>query len=307
MGTFSYICFMSIRVSNLSKSYAAEKAVDTISFSIKKGEIVGFLGPNGAGKSTVMKILTGYLKDFEGKAFIRDISVAENPIETQKHIGYLSEHNPLYLDMYVKEYLAFNAGIYNTTKSRIEEVIKEVGLSTNAEKKIKDLSKGYCQRVGLAAALLHEPDVLILDEPTTGLDPNQLLEIRQLIKKSGKDKTVLFSTHIMQEVEAVCDRVIIIHKGKIVADQRITALKDTDEQLIEVEFDVKVEKQLLENLPNLSSSNNTYDATWELLFSTKNDMRASVFDFAHDNRLKILNLNRKNQNLESLFRELTKS
>ena len=218
---------MSIQVSNLSKSYASEKAVDTISFSIQKGEIVGFLGPNGAGKSTVMKILTGYLKDFEGDVSINDISISKHTIEAQKHIGYLPEHNPLYLDMYVKEYLAFNAEIYKVPKEKIDTIIKEVGLASHATKKIQQLSKGYRQRVGLAAALLYKPDVLILDEPTTGLDPNQLVEIRELIKKTAKNKTVLFSTHIMQEVEAVCDRVLIINKGKIVADKKLSEMQDS--------------------------------------------------------------------------------
>jgi len=297
---------MSIQVSNLSKSYTTQKAVDGISFSIQKGEIVGFLGPNGAGKSTVMKILTGYLKDYEGEVLINDFGVAHSPIETKKSIGYLPEHNPLYVDMYVKEYLAFNAEIYSVSKNRIETVLQEVGLTSNAGKKIQQLSKGYRQRVGLAAALLHEPDVLILDEPTTGLDPNQLVDIRALIKKAGRDKTVLFSTHIMQEVEAVCDRVIIIHKGKVVADKKIIELQDAQNQLIEVEFDMRIEKQFIENLPNLQSANNVHDTIWELSFNVKEDRRSQVFDFAHDNGLKILNLNRKNQNLEQLFKELTK-
>lgn len=305
MRTFSYICDMSIRVSNLSKSYGSQLAVDAVNFSIQKGEIVGFLGPNGAGKSTVMKILTGYLKDFEGDVFINELSVVKHPIKAQKEMGYLPEHNPLYLDMYVKEYLSFNASIYKASVSRIDEIINEVGLTSHKGMKLKDLSKGYRQRVGLAAALLHNPDVLVLDEPTTGLDPNQLVEIRALIKKSGKNKTVLFSTHIMQEVEAVCDRVIIIHKGKVVADRKLSELQDTQDQLIEVEFDVRVEKQFIESIPNLVAANNIFDTTWELLFAVKKDMRATVFDFAHDNGLKILNLSKKNRNLEYLFQELT--
>ncbi len=210
---------MSIKVSNLSKSYKQYKAVDAINFTVQKGEIVGFLGPNGAGKSTVMKILTGYIVDFEGEVFINERSVRENQIETKGEIGYLSEHNPLYLEMYVKEYLNFQASIYKVDKEKIDLIIGKVGLASQKSKKIKELSKGYRQRVGLAAALLHNPNVIILDEPTTGLDPNQLLDIRELIKNIGKDKTVLFSTHILQEVEAICDRVIIIHKGKIVLDQ----------------------------------------------------------------------------------------
>jgi len=297
---------MSIRVSNLSKSYATEKAVDSINFSIEKGEIVGFLGPNGAGKSTLMKILTGSLKDFEGEAYVNGLSITEYPIKTKKSIGYLPEDNPLYLDMYVREYLAFNAQIYKVQKEKIDEVINQVGLISHANKKIHELSKGYRQRVGLAAALIHNPDVLILDEPTTGLDPNQLIEIRSLIKKVGKDKTVLFSTHIMQEVEAVCDRVIIIHKGKIVTDQQLTEVQDIQKQRIEVEFDGLIEKQTLATLPNLEKAENNQNNCWELTFSGESDMRATVFDFAHENNIKILNLTRKNKNLEKLFSELTK-
>lgn len=298
---------MSITVSNLTKIYATQKAVDTISFEIQKGEVVGFLGPNGAGKSTVMKILTNYIKDFEGEAFINDFSVRENPVFTQKLIGYLPEHNPLYTEMYVREYLHFQAEIYKISKEKVDEVIHEVGLISHAQKKIYELSKGFRQRVGLAAALLHNPEVLILDEPTTGLDPNQLSEIRDLIKRVGKDKTVLFSTHIMQEVEAVCDRVIILNKGKIVADENIQYLQAKNEQIIEVEFDVKVEQQFIETISHLVSSQNVFDTTWELQFSTHEDMRPVVFDFAQTHGMKILNLSRKNKSLEQLFKELTKN
>ena len=219
---------MSIEVKNISKSYGDQKALDNISFSIKKGEIVGFLGPNGAGKSTLMKILTTYLAADEGTALVNEQDVNNNPKAVQLSIGYLPEHNPLYLDLYVREYLAFNADVYKVTKSRIDEVIQLTGLNTESHKKISQLSKGYRQRVGLANALLHNPDVLILDEPTTGLDPNQLLEIRNVIKNAGKDKTVFLSTHIMQEVEAICDRVIIIDKGKIVADKKLDHLISED-------------------------------------------------------------------------------
>ena len=217
---------MSIEVQNISKNYGTQKALDSISFSIKKGEIVGFLGPNGAGKSTTMKILNGFIKATEGTAFVNGINVVENPIEAQQHIGYLAEHNPLYLDMYVKEYLNFCASIHKVNKEKVAEIIEKVDLTPEVHKKIKQLSKGYRQRVGLASAMLHNPDVLILDEPTTGLDPNQLVEIRALIKDFGADKTVLFSTHILQEVEAICDRVIIINKGIIVADLQQEELKN---------------------------------------------------------------------------------
>ena len=214
---------MSIKVENITKYYGEQKALDNVSFSIKKGEIVGFLGPNGAGKSTMMKILTTYISTFEGTAFVNGFSVSEDKLQVQKCVGYLPEHNPLYLDMYVREYLGFNAEVYKVGKTQVENVIKQTGLTSEAHKKIEELSKGYRQRVGLACALLHNPEVLILDEPTTGLDPNQLLEIRELIKAVAKEdgKTVLLSTHIMQEVEAICDRVIILNKGVLVHDKTI--------------------------------------------------------------------------------------
>lgn len=296
---------MSIIVEQISKVYDQQKALDNISFSIQKGEIVGFLGPNGAGKSTMMKILTTYLKASGGTASVNDFDVTSNQINVQKSVGYLPEHNPLYLEMFVKEYLAFNTQVYNIPKSRIQEVIELTGLSPEAHKKIGQLSKGYRQRVGLANALLHNPDVLILDEPTTGLDPNQLIEVRQLIRNVGKEKTVLLSTHIMQEVEAICDRVIIINKGKIVADKSLKELKQNQEQIIEVEFDYRVEDVALKNLKSVKSVKNVHDFLYEITFSVEKDMRPAVFDFAHDNGLKILKLNQKNASLESLFRELT--
>lgn len=296
---------MSIEVNTVSKLYGAQKALNSVSFKISKGEIVGFLGPNGAGKSTLMKIITGYISASEGEVLVNSFSLKENKIKAQKVIGYLPEHNPLYVDMYVKEYLQFHAVIHKISKGEVEKCIEKVGLKPEAHKKIEQLSKGYRQRVGLAAALLHNPDVLILDEPTTGLDPNQLVEIRNLIKEVGKDKTVLFSTHIMQEVEAICDRVILINKGEIIADKKLAELKGNQEQIIEVEFDLKIEKQFIEQIPHLKSANNVHDTIWELTFSTSNDMRPAVFDFAHDNGLKTLNLTSKNKNLESLFRELT--
>ncbi|MCL8009048.1 gliding motility-associated ABC transporter ATP-binding subunit GldA [Gelidibacter japonicus] len=296
---------MSIEVTNISKLYADQKALNNISFKVDKGEIVGFLGPNGAGKSTMMKILTTYIEASDGEAKVNDFDVQINPREVQKRVGYLPEHNPLYLEMYVKEYLSFNADVYKVSQSRIEEVIELTGLTPEAHKKIGQLSKGFRQRVGLANALLHDPEVLILDEPTTGLDPNQLVEIRHLIKSLGKEKTVFLSTHIMQEVEAICDRVIIINKGEIVADKKLSDLKANQEQIIEVEFDYRVEDVLMNRLKHIQNVKNTHDFIYELTFSTKEDMRPMVFDFAHDNGLKILRLNQKNKNLESLFRELT--
>ncbi|MEM8521432.1 gliding motility-associated ABC transporter ATP-binding subunit GldA [Flavobacterium sp. PL12] len=298
---------MSIEVNNISKSYGAQKALDNISFSVEKGEIVGFLGPNGAGKSTLMKILTTYINADEGTAVVNGHDVNLNQKAVQRSIGYLPEHNPLYLDLYVREYLAFNADVYKIAKSRIEEVILLTGLSSESHKKIGQLSKGYRQRVGLANALLHNPEVLILDEPTTGLDPNQLIEIRNVIKNAGKDKTIFLSTHIMQEVEAICDRVIIINNGKIVADKKLDKLISADkEQVIEVEFDYKIEEQAIAKIENLTSYKNTHDMIWELTFLADKDMRPAVFDFANENGLKTLQLNQKNKNLEAVFREITK-
>jgi len=296
---------MSISISNISKSYKDQKALHNISFEIKQGEIVGFLGPNGAGKSTMMKILTTYLTPNEGTALVNGFDINQQSLDVKKSVGYLPEHNPLYLEMFVREYLLFNARIYNVPISRIEEVIVLTGLAPEANKKIEQLSKGYRQRVGLACALLHDPKVLILDEPTTGLDPNQLVEIRQLITDIGKEKTVFLSTHIMQEVEAMCDRVIIINKGNIVADKYLDALVDTNEQIIEVEFDYRIEEAFLQRLPNAKEVKNIHGFIYHITFDTEIDMRPKIFDFAHDNQLKILQLSRKNKNLESLFRELT--
>jgi ABC-2 type transport system ATP-binding protein len=296
---------MSIEVENITKRYKNQVALSDVSFKIKKAEIVGFLGPNGAGKSTMMKILTTYLEATDGKAKVNGYDVNTSKKEVQKSVGYLPEHNPLYLVLYVKEYLAFNAEVYKVPKSKIDEVVQLTGLTSEAHKKIGLLSKGYRQRVGLANALLHNPDVLILDEPTTGLDPNQLVDIRHLIKSIGKEKTVFLSTHIMQEVEAMCDRVIIINKGKVVADKYLKDLREGNAQIVVVEFDYRVEDTFLLKLPKVSSVVNTRDFIYEITFSTDQDMRSHVFDFAHDNALKILQLNQKNTSLESLFRELT--
>jgi ABC-2 type transport system ATP-binding protein len=296
---------MSIVVKEVSKYYGAQKALDAVSFSIKKGEIVGFLGPNGAGKSTMMKILTTYLNASEGQATVNTFDVLTATSQVQKSVGYLPEHNPLYLEMYVKEYLQFNAAIYGINKTQIAAVIARTGLTSEAHKKIHQLSKGYRQRVGLANALLHDPAVLILDEPTTGLDPNQLIEIRDLIKNVGAEKTVFLSTHIMQEVEAICDRVIIINQGKIVADARLEDLKKDQQQVIEVEFDYRVEDVLFNQLPHFVKAKNTLGLVWELTFDTDTDMRSAIFDFAQAYDLKILKLDAKNKNLETLFREIT--
>ncbi|WNH08255.1 gliding motility-associated ABC transporter ATP-binding subunit GldA [Thalassobellus suaedae] len=296
---------MSIEVTGITKLYGNQKALNNVSFKVNKPEIVGFLGPNGAGKSTMMKILTTYINASEGKAKVNGYDINDASQNVQQSVGYLPEHNPLYLDMYVKEYLSFNSKIHKVSNKRIDDVIKLTGLAPEAHKKIGQLSKGYRQRVGLANALLHDPDVLILDEPTTGLDPNQLVDIRNLIRTIGETKTVFLSTHIMQEVEAMCDRVIIINKGEIVADKKLKDIQEGKEQTVIVEFDYRVEDAFLLKLPKVKSVVNTYDFVYEITFKTSEDMRSYVFDFAHDNQLKILQLNQKNTSLETLFRDLT--
>jgi ABC-2 type transport system ATP-binding protein len=298
---------MSITVQQISKQYGSQKALDSIAFDIKKGEIVGFLGPNGAGKSTLMKILTTFQTPDEGTATVNGYDIATEAKKVQRSVGYLPEHNPLYTDLYVREYLAFNADVYGVSKSRIQEVIELTGLTPEAHKKIGQLSKGYRQRVGLATALLHNPEVLILDEPTTGLDPNQLVEIRELIKNIGKDKTVFLSTHIMQEVEAICDRVIIINHGKIVTDKKLDKLmfEEKSLQVLEVEFNQEVEKDLLGSLNHLTQASSEDSKNWVLVFETDADMRPVLFDFAAAHGLKTLQLSQKTKNLEAIFREKT--
>jgi ABC-2 type transport system ATP-binding protein len=296
---------MSIEVDKVVKEYGTQKALNEVSFKIDSGEIVGFLGPNGAGKSTMMKIITTYIEPGSGVVYVNGFSTDKNELEVKQSVGYLPEHNPLYLDFYVREYLKFHADIHKIGKERIEEVINQVGLIDIKGKKIAQLSKGYRQRVGLAAALLHDPEVLILDEPTTGLDPNQLKDIRDLIKEIGKTKTILLSTHIMQEVEAMCDRVIIINKGNIVADRKLSDLLSDQSQVIQVEFDLSIEEKSLLKLPYIKEVINTKENHWNLVFETEEDMRAEVFDFAQNNGLRTLQLNRKIVSLESLFQNLT--
>ena len=296
---------MSIIAKRISKYYGEQKALNRVTFNITKGEIVGFLGPNGAGKSTMMKILTGYIGDYKGYVKINFENVKSHKLKVQKVIGYLPEHNPLYLDMYVREFLKFTADIYGRTNRRVEKVINLTNLGPESHKKINQLSKGYRQRVGIAAALINDPSILILDEPTTGLDPNQLVEIRNLIKSLSKDKTILLSTHIMQEVEAICDRVIIIDKGTVVADELIEDLKAEHKQTIDVEFDTKVEIEALQNIDFVESVKEIGLFHYELVFNTQQDMRSRVFDFAHDMGLKIKTLVKKHQSLEELFRNLT--
>lgn len=296
---------MSIEVDKVVKEYGTQKALNEVSFKIDSGEIVGFLGPNGAGKSTMMKIITTYIEPGSGLVYVNGFSTDKNELEVKQSVGYLPEHNPLYLDFYVREYLKFHAEIHKIGKERIEEVINQVGLIDSKGKKIAELSKGYRQRVGLAAALLHDPEVLILDEPTTGLDPNQLKDVRDLIKEIGKTKTILLSTHIMQEVEAMCDRVIIINKGNIVADRKLSDLLSDQSQVIQVEFDLRIEEKSLLKLPFIKEVNHTRENHWNLVFETEEDMRAEVFDFACNNGLRTLQLNRKTVSLESLFQNLT--
>ncbi|MDP2087848.1 MAG: gliding motility-associated ABC transporter ATP-binding subunit GldA [Flavobacteriaceae bacterium] len=296
---------MNIKVENLSKKYGNQFSLNNVSFELKAGEIVGLLGPNGAGKSTLMKLLTAYLNPTSGSIFVNDLPLSENIAAIQQQIGYLPEHNPLYTEMYVREYLQFHAAIHQVDATEIEKVIKKVGLIPEIHKKIHQLSKGYRQRVGLAAAVLHNPSILILDEPTTGLDPNQIEEIRQLIKELGKDRIVLFSSHILQEVEAVCDRVIILHKGEILQDFPLNQLRLNDQQMIEVEFDLHIDAPFLKGLPHLIKVENIFDATWELTFNSTEDMRPVLFDFAQQNGLRALKIIRKNKNLAVLFKELT--
>lgn len=296
---------MSVVVENLVKKYHHQEVIKGISFSLEKGEITGFLGLNGAGKTTTMKMITGATIPDSGSIKINGLSLDSQLIEAQKKIGYLPEHNPLYLEMYVREYLQFVADIYKVEKVKIEEVIQKTSLTSHANKRIEELSKGYRQRVGLAAAILHDPNVLILDEPTTGLDPNQIIEIRQIIKDLGKEKIILLSSHIMQEIQAMCDRVIILHQGEIILDKKMKELQDK-EQTIEVLFDYRVEYQLLKRIPNIIEVKNNYDCFYTLTFDNQEDMRSEVFDFALNNGLKILQINHKHQDLEHLFNQLTK-
>jgi ABC-2 type transport system ATP-binding protein len=297
---------MSIEVKNLTKLYGEQKALNTVSFSLAKGEIVGFLGPNGAGKSTMMKILTGYIPPSEGEAFVGGLDVQAEGIEVRKKVGYLPEHNPLYLEMYVKEYLLFIAGLYGTDKTKVPNIIEKVGLGPEKHKKLGQLSKGYRQRAGLAAALIHEPEVLILDEPTTGLDVNQLVEIRQLIKEAGENKTVMLSTHIMQEVEYLCDRVIIINNGEIVADRPIDDLKNIKpEAQYQVEFDKAFTKSELRRIEGISKISENGTNRWMLEAKATVDMRAAIFQFAVQNQAAVLEMQKQSLSLEDIFKELT--
>ncbi len=302
---------MSITVSNLTKTYGAQKAVNNISFSVGKGEIVGFLGPNGAGKSTTMKIITGYIEADGGKAEVCGEAVSTNSLSTKKKIGYLPEANPLYFDMYVREYLEFIAAVHGipNKKEKIEAAINTVKLKLEASKKIGQLSKGYKQRVGIAAALIHNPEVLILDEPTSGLDPNQIIEIREVIKNLGRDKTVLFSSHILQEVEAICDRVIIINRGNIVADDLLSNLQKTNagQQAVTVEFKETVDIEWLKNLPGVTTVENIQYSMFNIQCSDADALKKQILQLALDNNLNIVSLQSGGQSLEDVFRQLTQA
>lgn len=300
---------MSITVSNLTKIYGTQKAVNGISFAVNKGEIVGFLGPNGAGKSTTMKIITGYLESDGGEAIVCGERVNTNSLSTKKKIGYLPEANPLYFDMYVREYLEFVAGVHHIphAKTKIEEVIATVGLKLEANKKIGQLSKGYKQRVGIAAALIHDPEVLILDEPTSGLDPNQIIEIREVIRRLGKDKTVLFSSHILQEVEALCERVIIINRGNIVADDKLVNLQKShaSQHQVAVEFKENIAAAELQSLSNVTGVRELSPKNYQLTVTDADATRKQILQLALEKNLNIVSLQSGEQSLENVFRELT--
>lgn len=304
---------MSIAVKSITKRYGSQLAVNDVSFTVSTGEIVGFIGPNGAGKSTTMKIITGTLPPDQGEVFIRDLPLGENLKSIHKIIGYLPENNPLYPEMYIREYLEYVAGLYQIRgkqrKERLESVIKMTGLTPEVHKKIGSLSKGYRQRVGIAQALIHDPEILILDEPTTGLDPNQLIEIRKLISSIGKQKTVLLSTHILQEVEAICDRVIIIKQGKIMADDSSASLKERGTgniRTIHVELDAPAEADIWKQLPGIKNVKPLPGNQFLLETIEKDDIRGDIFNLAVSQGLTILSLSMKEKSLEDLFREITR-
>lgn len=301
---------MSVKVKNLSKVFGLQKAVNNVSFEAHKGEVLGFLGPNGAGKTTTMKIITCFLPQTEGSVEVCGFDVEKESMEVRKKIGYLPEHNPLYKEMYVREYLNFVAGLHKVKNpsGRVNEMIEMTGLEREQKKPIGALSKGYRQRVGLAQAMLHNPEVLILDEPTSGLDPNQLAEIRSLIKQLGKEKTVIFSTHIMQEVQALCDRVLIINKGEIVANDPIQKLQErvSGESIVTVEFRQKVKKELLQKISNVNRVEALGKAHWKLASNQDKDIREAVFNFAVSNNLTLLEMRKEVFSVEDVFQELTK-
>jgi len=297
---------LGITIRNLYKNYGKTVALNNISLTFDKNGVIGLLGPNGAGKTTLMKILTGYLNQWEGEISIGAFDLREEVKKIQQKMGYLPENNPLYSEMYVKEYLKFVGDLYGLKNPLFEKIIEKTGLKEQKHKKIGTLSKGYKQRIGLAAAIVHNPQYLILDEPTTGLDPNQVVEIRKLIRSLGKEKLVFLSTHILQEVEAMCDKVVILNKGTVVLNQTLEELNNENRQVVSVTFDYRVENVALQKIPNIKRVVNTFDFEYELTFHTQLDMRPAVFDFAHNNGLKILNLQKKNEGLEKHFNAITK-
>ncbi len=298
---------MSVKVINLKKIFGEQVAVNSINFEIGQGEIVGFLGPNGAGKSTTMKMLTGFLPPTSGESWVAGFNVEKHPLEVKRRVGYLPEHNPLYLDVYVKEYLLFCAGVFKLDKKeeRVKEIISKVGLTPEYKKKIGQLSKGYRQRVGLAQALLHDPRVLVLDEPTSGLDPNQIVEIRNVIKEFGKDKTVILSTHIMQEVQAICDKVIIINKGTIVANDNVQSLQSAGKtkNIIKLQLNKDIDLKLLKEIPGVQQVNHTGNSKYEL--ECTSDIREQIFFKMAQSGVAIINMQLEQQSLEEIFKQLT--
>ena len=301
---------MSVEVKNITKLYGTQRALDDVSFLVEPGQVVGFLGPNGAGKSTMMKIITCFLPQNSGTVTVDGFDVTTEPLKVRKCVGYLPEHNPLYHDMYVKEFLSFIAEIQVPSQlvpARVKEMIDVTGLGAEQHKKIGALSKGYRQRVGLAQAMIHNPSVLILDEPTTGLDPNQLVDIRQLIKNIGKEKTVILSTHIMQEVEAICDRVVIINQGKIVADDKTSFLqqKSESETIILVEFDKSVSMEKLNTITGIKKVLSVNEKTFKVIGPKGQDLRPLIFNFAVQNNLAVITMQKEENSLESVFRQLT--
>ena len=303
---------MSIKAKELTKYYGHQKALDNVSFEVKPGEIVGFIGPNGAGKTTAMKILTGYMMPNSGEAWINGKNALEQTLEIRRDIGYLPEHNPLYVQMFIKEYLQYVSGLYrlgNKTEERINEVVELTGLDKEKTKKIETLSKGYRQRVGLAQAIIHDPGVLILDEPTTGLDPNQIAEIRNLISRLGEEKTVLLSTHIMQEVEAICDRIIVINNGKIVADDKVGSISsqlEENKQTVQVEFDREVKEETLKEIEGVHKVRKIDVKSWLLESTDQEDLRQRIFDFAVQSGFSVLSMQKREKSLEEVFQDLTR-
>ncbi|MEN8928322.1 MAG: gliding motility-associated ABC transporter ATP-binding subunit GldA [Flavobacteriales bacterium] len=300
---------MSIEIKNVTKIYGMQKALNEVSFTVNQGEILGFLGPNGAGKSTLMKIITCYIPPTEGTVIVDGYDVREDSLEIRKRVGYLPEHNPLYLDMYVKEYLTFIAGVHKLgkKKEKVSNVVDLVGLGLEQNKKIGQLSKGYKQRVGLAQALIHDPKVLILDEPTSGLDPNQLADIREVIKNIGKEKTVMFSSHIMQEIEAICDRIVIINRGNLIVDKDAMQMMNSNanQQIVQVEFDTLVSKTELKKIAGVEKLTQLNGNSWQLISTKPEDLRAEISKFAASKGILVLSLQKETQKLENIFKELT--